>query len=140
MRAVSPQAISVQPHSHKYQQMASKLRPTRVTLANLRPAPGSQHNVRPIFIVAATTYVFPLYSKSVSVVVKGQGMEEPLVVAIKAKTLVLVQESNQVLREGKPRLPSYSPSADLLTRVSLYSQNRSILTFGIQEYKDLCAS
>jgi hypothetical protein len=54
-----------------------------------------------------------LYRKNVLDVAKGQGMEEPLVAVTKAKRLVLVQESDQVLKEDKRRLPSYSLSADL---------------------------
>jgi hypothetical protein len=67
-----------------------------------------------IYVIAeATAYVFSLCRKNVSDVVKGQGMEEPLVVVTKVKRLVLVQESDQVLREAKRQLLSYSLSADL---------------------------
>lgn len=72
--------------------MASRLRVPRVNLANLRPAPGSQHNVSP-YLSRENSPVNDSYSsKNVSEEVKALAMEELPDVARMDKNLVQVRE------------------------------------------------
>ncbi|KAG6845035.1 hypothetical protein H0H87_001372 [Tephrocybe sp. NHM501043] len=58
--------------------MSTQLRAARVTLANLRPAPGSQHKVSPLMRAQNPSFNHSLYSKNVLEEGKAQVMEEPL--------------------------------------------------------------
>ena len=91
--------------------MASKLRSARVTLANLRPAPGSQQNVRTSF-PPALLESYAAYSKNASVVVKALDMVGPQVVAPKVRKLVQVQELGHHSRVVRRLLRSFSQNVD----------------------------
>lgn len=91
--------------------MASKLRPIRVTLSNLQPAPGSQQNVRIIAFVAwSIPYAFCSPSKNASVAVKVLDTEERLVVVIKDRRHVRDLGLDQDLKVVKHPSQNFSPN------------------------------
>jgi hypothetical protein len=94
--------------------MASRVRLPRVTLANLKPAPGSQHNVSCIPL-NFTLYSQSPNSKNELAVVKVLDMAGQLDVVPKVKSRALVLGPKSALRVVKHQLPSCSPSEALST-------------------------
>lgn len=88
------------------QAMASRIRPPRVSLANLRPAPGSQQNVGTFFSSLETLIQFTVSSKSELAGAKVRDTEGQRVVVRMDRSLVRDQALDQALRVARPQSPN----------------------------------